>query len=84
MRQASKIAAKDSCNFALNRGNSNETNIKISPEIAELFGVVPNSGESFDVSFSIEKGDFLRSFCQIMGALPLYNNKGQLIHFSEQ
>ena len=84
MRQASKIAAKDSCNFALNRGNSNETNIKVSPEIAELFGRVPNSGESFDVSFSIEKGDFLRSFCQIMGALPLYNNKGQLIHFSEQ
>ena len=84
MRQASKIVAKDSCNFALNRGNSNETNIKITPEIAELFGVVPNFGESFDVSFTIEKGDFLRSFCQIMGALPLYNNKGQLIHFSEQ
>lgn len=84
MRTASKIAAKDSCNFALNKGNSNETNIKVTPEIASLFGNVPNPGESFDVVFYIEKGDFLRSLCQIMGALPLYNNKGQLITFSEQ
>ena len=58
MKTASKIAAKDSCNFALNKGNSNETNIKVTPEIAALFGKVPNSGESFDVSFYIEKGDF--------------------------
>lgn len=84
MKTASKIAAKDSCNFALNKGNSNETNIKVTPEIAALFGKVPNSGESFDVSFYIEKGDFLRCLCQIMGALPLYNNKGQLVTFSEQ
>lgn len=84
MKTAYKRAAKDSCNFALNKGNSNETNIKITQEIAALFGPVPNDGESFDISFYIEKGDFLRNLCQIMCALPLYNNKGILVSFSEQ
>lgn len=84
MKTASKIAAKDSCNYALNKGNSNETNIKVTQEIAALFGNVPKPNESYDVSFYIEKGDFIRSLCQIMGTLPLYDNKGRWVPFSEQ
>jgi len=84
MKTASKTVAKDSCNFALNKGNSNETNIKVNQDIASLFGSIPNAGESFDVSFYIEKSDYLISLCKIMGALPLFNNKGHLISFSEK
>ena len=83
MRRAYKVAAKDSCNFALNKGNSNETNIKITPEIAALFGIVPNPGDSFDVSFYISKEDYIMSLCRIMDALPLFNSKGKLIRFSD-
>ena len=83
MKTASKIAAKDSCNYALNKGNSNETNIKITPEIASLFGIEPKDGESYDVTFAIEKNDFLISHCQIMAALPLFTSKGIMVHFSE-
>ena len=83
MKTASKIVAKDSCNYALNKGNSNETNIKVTQQIASLFGYVPKDGESYEVKFAIEKNDFLISLCKIMTALPLYSPKGIMIRFSE-
>ena len=83
MNIATKIAAKDSCNYALNKGNSNETNIKISADIAKLFGHIPTDGESYDVSFMLSKNDFLVNLCKIMSALPLYSSKGEMVHFSD-
>lgn len=86
MESITKTVAKDSANWAINSGSaSNETNIKITPNIAQLFGVIPNDNEKYDVSFIIFKEDFIKSLCCIFGRLPLAKSKtGKLVNFSQE
>ena len=81
-----KIVAKDSCNWAINGGRpSNETNIKITPEIARLFDIDPDtfSGEKY-VEFYVFKDDFIKSLCRIFSRMPLAKTRtGRVFGFSQ-
>ena len=86
MRTIKKKVAKDSCNWAINGGKgSNETNLKISPDIARLFGVNPDTfSGTTDVEFYIYKEDFVKSLCRIFSKMPLAKTKtGKVFGFSQ-
>ena len=85
MTTIKKAVAKDSCNWAINGGKSNETNIKISSGIALMFGVDPDSfSGTKDVEFYIYKEDFVKSLCRIFSEMPLVKVKtGRTCQFSQ-
>lgn len=65
--------------------HSNESNIKISKDIAMLYGSLPNLEEQKEIELKIYKGDFYNSLRKIMGMLPLYRSSdGKMITFSPE
>ena len=79
---AEKRLARHDTDFAINPGNNNETSIKITREILELFyDVLPSEKDRKDVTFFIYKEDFIKSACGIISSLPLLDKHGHPVAF---
>ena len=79
---ADKQLARQDTDFAINPGNNNETSIKITSEILELFyDTVPQETTRKIVSFFIYKEDFIKSACGIISTLPLLDKHGKPVAF---
>lgn len=81
---AEKQLARQDTDFAINPGNNNETSIKITDEIRDLFlDLVPSEDKvKKEANFFIYKEDFLKSACNIISSLPLLDKHGHPICFS--
>ena len=81
---AEKQLARQDTDFAINPGNNNETSIKITDEIRDMFlDSVPSEDKTKkEASFFIYKEDFLKSACNIISSLPLLDKHGHPICFS--
>lgn len=69
-----KYPQRQDCHFKLSSGNSGETSINLSTEIAIFLngGRGMTQGEESSVSFIIYKEDFIKAVCHIFEKLPLY------------
>ena len=69
-----KYPQRQDCHFKLSSGNSGETSINLSNEIAIFLngGRGMTQGEESSVSFIIYKEDFIKAVCHIFEKLPLY------------
>lgn len=69
-----KYPQRQDCHFKLSSGNSGETSINLSTEIAIYLngGSGMTQGEESSVSFIIYKEDFIKAVCHIFEKLPLY------------
>ena len=81
---AEKQLARQDTDFAINPGNNNETSIKITDEIRDMFldSIPLEDKVKMEVSFFIYKEDFLKSACNIISSLPLLDKHGHPISFS--
>lgn len=82
---AEKKLARQDADYAINKGNNNETSIKLTDEIRDLFLLsIPSEDKvKQTVKFFIYKEDFLKSACNIMSSLPLYDKHRNLVNFKE-
>lgn len=69
-----KYPQRQDCHFKLSAGNSGETSINLSTEIALFLndGKTLSQGEEIPVSFILYKEDFIKAICHIVDKLPLY------------
>ncbi len=82
--EASKIASKQDCNYAINQGNSNETSVKLTGEMAALFGLPEPDDQSYQVVLRIFRDELYKMLAYIVSNLPLFNKKGEMIYFSNK
>ena len=80
---AEKQLARQDTDFAINSGNNNETSIKITEEISEIFlDPLPTEDKTKTaITFFIYKEDFLKSACGIISSLPLLDKHGHTVAF---
>lgn len=69
-----KYPQRQDCHFKLSAGNSGETSINLSTEIALFLndGKTLSQGEEIPVSFILYKEDFIKAVCHIVDNLPLF------------
>lgn len=69
-----KYPQRQDCHFKLSAGNSGETSINLSTEIALFLndGKTLSQGEEIPVSFILYKEDFIKAICHIVDKLPLF------------
>lgn len=69
-----KYPQRQDCYFKLSAGNSGETSINLSTEIALFLndGKTLSQGEEIPVSFILYKEDFIKAVCHIVDRLPLF------------
>ena len=69
-----KYPQRQDCYFKLSAGNSGETSINLSTEIALFLndGKTLSQGEEIPVSFILYKEDFIKAVCHIVDKLPLF------------
>jgi hypothetical protein len=80
--EAEKRLARQDADYAINRGNNNETSIKITDEIRNIFlDAIPEETMKKNVTFFIHKEDFIKSACGIISSLPLYDKHGDTVRF---
>ena len=82
--EASKIASKQDCNYAINPGNSNETSVKLTGDMVELLGVPDPDDKEYKVTLRIFREDLFKMLAYIVSNLPLLDKKGNLLYFSEK
>ena len=69
-----KYPQRQDCDLKLSAGNSGETSINLSTDIAIFLndGKVLNKGDEVPISFIIYREDFIKALCHIIEKLPLY------------
>lgn len=69
-----KYPQRQDCHFKLSKGNSGETSINLSTEIALFLndGKTLSQGDEIPVSFILYKEDFIKAICHIVDKLPLF------------
>lgn len=69
-----KFPQRQDCDLKLTPGNSGETSINLSTEIALFLsnGESLLKGDELNVSFTIYKEDYIKALCHLTGLLPLY------------
>lgn len=82
MKNVSKVASKQDCNYAINQGNSNETSIKLTEEMVSMFDLPKPDNQQYDVTLKIFRDDLYKMLAYIVSNLPLYDKKGELVYFS--
>jgi hypothetical protein len=84
MNIADKQLARQDTDFAINPGNNNETSIKITDEMCELFlDPLPTEDKTkTNITFFVYKEDFIKSACSIISSLPLLDKHGRPVAFS--
>lgn len=82
--EASKIASKQDCNYAINSGNSNETSVKLTGDMVKLLGVPAPDNMKYNVTFRIFRDDLYKMLAYIVSNLPLLDKKGSLLYFSQK
>ena len=71
-----KYPQRQDCDLKLSAGNSGETSINLSTDIAIFLndGRVLSKGDEKNVIFKIYKEDFIKAACHIVDKLPLYRS----------
>lgn len=69
-----KYPQRQDCDLKLSAGNSGETSINLSTDIAIFLndGKVLSKGDEVPISFTIYREDFIKALCHIIEKLPLY------------
>ena len=69
-----KYPQRQDCYFKLSAGNSGETSLNLSTEIALFLndGKILSKGDEIPVSFILYKEDFIKAICHIVEKLPLF------------
>lgn len=69
-----KYPQRQDCDLKLSAGNSGETSINLSTDIAFFLndGKVLGKGDEVPISFIIYREDFIKALCHIIEKLPLY------------
>lgn len=69
-----KYPQRQDCDLKLSAGNSGETSINLSTDIAIFLndGKVLSKGDEVPISFIIYREDFIKALCHIIEKLPLY------------
>lgn len=67
-----KCPKRQDCYYKLTPGSSNETSINLSTEVMRAICPEAKRGETYYMTFSLHKEDFIKALCFLVTKLPLY------------